>query len=94
MTVREAFGKAYGVVREEASCHIGVERGGRDGQYVCAALYWRNSVLTYQRPANQWEISLVSYDVVGPDISERNAWEFRGLFGSAYDRVVVEAQDE
>jgi hypothetical protein len=39
-------------------------------------------------------ISHGAEDVVGPDISERKAWEFRGLFGEEYDRVVVEAQGE
>lgn len=89
MNVREAFEKAYGEVRPEASCHLAVDLGVLEGQRVRAALYWRNSVLTYSLPDGQWVINHTAEGVVGPDISERKAWEFRGLFGDEYDHVVV-----
>ena len=88
MTVREAFEKAYGEVRPEASCHLAADHGVIDGERVRAVLYWRNSVLTYNRPDGQWMIDHTAEGVVGPDISERKAWEFRGLFGDEYDRAV------
>lgn len=89
MTVREAFIKLGGEIPERATCHIGCDDETVGNPYPTIFIPREGlgtSDTTYYFASGHWEDTNDS--VFGPDLSERPASSFLGLFGEEFDRVV------
>ena len=94
MKVREAFEAAYGDVPEGAECYIGVSHMYDHGELV-PTIYTESGLFIWR---DEWQHESDFVDPLGPDISDRPAFHFRGMWsegfeyckstGEAYDQVI------
>ncbi len=102
-TVREIFEKAYGEIPTEATCHIGWECPLRSPSLVVHRVLVPviDQICSYNSRQKQISIRFsnggwaencaTGVYPIGPDISNRNAESFRGLFDEKYDAALNDA---
>lgn len=89
LTIREVFIQAFGPIPDDATCHLGTHID--DGMYVEPVIRYKsqrnNEYCSADVSAGFWRESLDD-DAWGPDISNRLASEFVGLFDDKFDEIV------
>lgn len=98
MTVREAFGKAFGDVPEDYPCYAQFGNLANNYNGACITQIHETGdvvmvpVWTGKDNYYEWKYQYGVYPK-SPDISDRPAESFRGFFGKEYDDV-IDAQKE
>jgi hypothetical protein len=99
-TVRGIFSKAYGEIPKEATCHIGWEHKLPEPSLVvhrvivpvidhaCSCDSRKKQFSTRWSYGGWSENCATGVFPIGPDISDRDAEAFRGLFDDKYDQAL------
>jgi len=88
ITVRQAFKKAYGPIPDGATCHLANWPGPTLPQFMnIEPTIWEDGWPESLGTREDGSPGVMEYPF-GPDISDRDAEAFRGLFGDDYDKAL------